>query len=583
MKPVVLCITNKRVSIPSLTKGSLTIIKNSSKEDVNKNIKELMSLTKVGTYRIKDNSISEITNKFLDEVNNYPVTIINLVDDSKEDISEYIEKIYKKTVLLKGKFILITGNSETKDSTLIMNDTTKLNSGSMIDVVPTILDIMHLKSNKVVGKSLIQGKKSPMIFIILSGIIMFSLLLTYTIRFIHFYKLEHSGQVIENTLVNKILNNNKIVSNNGLVMNGSSYIFKGNVENNYVLYSGYLFRIVGINKDNTIKLVTDDITASLVWSYDTDYNNSYVKTYLEKVFYKSLTDPTRYLAKEDWCIDEIDKKYNICKNKIKAEVGLLTYNDYVLANSNNGYLNINKYWWTMNKAKDNKVWYVFNEGGINNDSKDNTTYYSFGIRPSINLKADVGYINGDGTKEKPYIIENNNEINVGSYINYSGYTWKVISKDDKLKLVMEDCLKADDECMTYNFSRSNNEYDETKRNSLAFYLNNNFYYQLDKTHLVKGIWYIGTYNDNTSYDYNNIFTESVEADVGILNISENNKTNSYTLTRVDDGLLYSLKDDGSLYAVDVTEELYIYPSIYLDLDCKVVTGTGTIDNPFEIE
>lgn len=431
--------------------------------------------------------------------------------------------------------------------------------------------------------NLTKRKSKSDIFIVISSIILFSLLLTYGIRFIHYYKIEHTGVMASNTLVNTILSKNKIVNNNGLTIIGDKYIFKGKVKNNYLSYSGYLFRIVGINKDNTIKLVTDDITTSLVWGYNTDYKNSYIKKYLEEKFYSTLVNPKNYLAKEDWCIDEVDKKYDICKTKIKADVGLLTYNDYVLANSNNSYLNINKYWWTMNSSKDNKVWYIFSEGGINNASYDANTYYSFGVRPSINLKADIVYLTGDGTKENPYTIDNSTKINVGSYVNYSDYTWKVINKQDTLKLVMADCLRENDECISYNFSRSTSDYDANKYYSLANYLNNNFIYKLDRTHLVKGIWYTGEYGSSSNYDYSSIYSDLVEADVGILDIVENTNPNSFTLTKAGNKLLYSLKEDGSLYAVDTTEELYIYPAINLDLEYQVTSGTGTINDPFVIE
>lgn len=584
MKPVVLCIINSNnAELTFLNKDyKKTILKKSTKDDVNNNIKNLRKLANIAAYTLKEKSINELLERFNSEIDTHDGAIINLVSKDIDNVNQYVLEIIAKVESLQGKVILMV-NEENKQTACYIKTNKKLRKGHLVDTTPTMLEMMNIKKTKdILGSSLIKTKDKADIFIIISGIVLFSLVLIYGIRFVHYYKIEHTGVMADNTLVNKIITKNKVVNNNGLVINGDKYIFKGKVKNNYVLYSGYLFRIVGINKDKTIKLVTDDITTSLVWSYDKGYEESYIKQYLEEKFYKTLVDPKNYLATEEWCIDQVNKKYDICKDKLKAKVGLLTYNDYVLANSNNSYLNINKYWWTMNSAKDNKVWYVFSEGGINNDSYDDNTYYSFGVRPSINLKANVNYVSGDGTKNDPYVIDSNSDLTVGSYVSYSNYTWKVISKSDTLKLVMADCLKENDECIEYNFSRSTNDYDASKYYSLANYLNNSFIYNLDTTHLVKGTWYTGEYGASSNYDYNNIYTDSTEAKVGILDIVENNKINTFTLNKTGK-LLYSLNENGSLSEVDVTEKLNVYPAINLDLEYQVIGGTGTLEDPFIIE
>ena len=583
MKPIVFCVLKLNDYPTFLDKYSKVKLKASKKDGVNNNITELRKIADVGVYSLNETDIDSLINEFNNDIDNHQGAIINLASKKLDNIEEYLKKIYDKVISLEGELILVI-NHPNKETSCIITTNKKIRKGNLIDIVPTMLDLMGIKKPKTIkGLSLIKKRSKSDIFIVASAAIMFALILTYGIRFIHYYKIEHTGVMVENTLVSRILANNKLVSKDGLVSNNDYYVFKGNVNNNYVLYSGYLFRIVGINKDNSIKLVTDDITTSLVWGYDNNYKKSYVKKYLEDNFYKTLVDPDTYLVNSTWCIDEINKKYNTCNKKNKGKVGLLTYNDYMNANANNSYLNINKYWWTMNASKNNKVWYVFNEGGINNDSKTESTYYSFGVRPSININPKTNYTAGSGTKEDPYIIGDNSEIKIGSYLNYSGYTWKVISKGETLKLVMSDCLKENEECKTYNFARGITEYNEYKSGSLAYYLNNNFYYTLDRTHLVKSTWYIGKYNLESKYDYNNIFSESMEADVGILNVLENNIPNTFTLTPSGDELLYSLKEDGTLYETDPREELNIYPSINIDLNYKITGGTGTLDNPFIIE
>ena len=579
--------------------------------------KILIPSPKVATYDLKpEMSAIEVTDEFLREVGNYDVTIINLANGDMvghtgsydatikavECLDKCVGRIYKKVEELGGKLIIIAdhGNCDImwdKNHNPVTSHTTslvpcivtdkkiKLNNGRLCDVAPTMLELMNLKKpSEMTGKSLIRKTKKQNIFIILSILIMLSLMVTYSIRFIHYYKVEHPKvNVNDNSLTNKILSSNEIsLKKNGLYSDSDGYIFKGKVNNNYVLYSGQLFRIVKINEDKSIKIVTDDITTSLVWSYNTDYKKSYVKKYLEEVYYKSLNNPDEYLLESSWCIDEIDKDVTKCKNKINSKIGLLTYNEYMEANANNSYLNINKYWWTINTYKNNKVWYVFNEGGVNNNSNDSNNYYSYGVRPVINLKPSVNYIKGDGTKENPYIIDEKNEVSVGSYIKYSNYIWKVLNVNEtSIKLVMSECLKKNSECLLKEYG-SDSKFNKSEYNSLAYYLNNVFYYTLNRKYIIDGTWYTGSYNMETNYDYNNIYKSEIKAKVGILNLLENNISNAYTLTPNDD-LINTLKDSGNLYSSSLDEELEVYPSINIKKEFNVVSGTGLIDDPFIIE
>ena len=578
--------------------------------------KILIPSPKVATYDLKpEMSAIEVTDEFLNQVGNYDVTIINLANGDMvghtgnydatikavECLDDCVGRIYKKVEELQGKLIIIAdhGNCDimwdqnhnpvTSHTTslvpcIVTDKKIKLNNGRLCDVAPTMLELLNLKQPKeMTGNSLIKkNNKKKNIFMIISLLIFLSLVGIYTYRFIHYYNVEHpKTNVVDNSLVNKVLNSNEIVNKgNGLYTYNNDYVFEGNVENNYVSYSGYLFRIVRINEDKSIKLITDDIVSSLVWSNNTDYNNSYIKSYLENEFYNKLINPDNYILESKWCIDSIDKNIDSCKKTINSKIGLLTYNDYKLAGANKSFLNINKYWWTINEYKDNKVWYVFDEGGINNNSTDGVNYYSYGVRPVINLKPSVNYISGDGTKDNPYLInEQNNGLSVGKYISYSTYLWKIVNVDDvSIKLVMNDCLSINDKCITRIYSNYDSSFNKNSYGSIAYYLNNDFYYKLDRTHILDGTWYTGTYNN----DYKNINSKSVIAKVGLLNVLENNIRNSYTLTPSNEESIFTLKDNGMLYSSDIDEKLNIYPSIYISKNINV-SGDGTLNNPFIIE
>jgi len=64
-------------------------------------------------------------------------------------------------------------------------------------------------------------------------------------------------------------------------------IYKGDIDNNYVWYSGTLWRMVRVNSDNTVKLVTDDSLANI--SYSTGMSkDGYVYKWLNNYYYNLL-------------------------------------------------------------------------------------------------------------------------------------------------------------------------------------------------------------------------------------------------------------------------------------------------------
>jgi|GEM_PF-8723 len=581
----------------------------------------LIPSSKVATYDLlPEMSAKEITNTLINELDKdyLDVVILNYANGdmvghtgnmeatikSLENLDECLKKLYDKVISKEGILIvtadhgnsdymlddkdnIITSHSMSKVPFIITNKKYKLNDGKLSDIAPTMLDILNLKKpSEMTGKSLINKKKllkKSNIFLIISLLIMFSLIISYTYRLVHYYKIENPKiSIKDNTLVSKIIKDNENKDNFKSI--NSEYIFKGKPTNNYVYYSGNMFRIVKINKDKSIKLITNNNVTSLVWSYNKDYENSYINKWLNEDFYNSLTEPDKYIVSSKFCTDKIIEKTDICKKTIKNKVGLITYEEYKDALANNSYLNISKYFWTVNAYKNNKVWYVFNEGGVNNNSNDSSTYYGYGVRPVINIKATTEFISGNGTEEQPYLLENSNSIKVGSYINYSNYTWQVVSNNDKIKLVMDSCLKSNNKCIEKVYSNTSSNFNKYDYSSLAYYLNNTFYNTLNKKHIVDGTWYIGEYSVSSDYNYKNIFVSNKIAKVGLLNITELfNKPSSFTLTSSNEEMINTINEEEMIYSVKTDEKLNIYPSINIDKNIVITKGIGTKEFPFEIE
>ena len=82
---------------------------------------------------------------------------------------------------------------------------------------------------------------------------------------------KHTSKTKEeiNTFADVVLANNRVTKRSkGLYKDGDGYIFRGNVNDNYVKFAGRLFRIVKVNSDNTVKVASLDSQAVLAYGND---------------------------------------------------------------------------------------------------------------------------------------------------------------------------------------------------------------------------------------------------------------------------------------------------------------------------
>lgn len=84
-------------------------------------------------------------------------------------------------------------------------------------------------------------------------------------------------------------------------------------------------------------------------------------------------------------------------------VGLLTYDEYVLAGRTTGYLNTGTEWWTLTPYA-----YVASVSGSQARNYVGTSYYavgtSKGVRPAIVLKYGAKRTSGSGTTSDPFVV-----------------------------------------------------------------------------------------------------------------------------------------------------------------------------------
>ena len=125
--------------------------------------------------------------------------------------------------------------------------------------------------------------KKDKIFIYTSILFIASLFIIYGCRFIHYYRLDKkmpstSTEVSEpismyNHLLTYLTNEDIGLSNNSNLVkndNNNEYYFEGQVDNNYVYYSGRLWRIVKTDENKNITLITEEVQTLLPYGEKTN-------------------------------------------------------------------------------------------------------------------------------------------------------------------------------------------------------------------------------------------------------------------------------------------------------------------------
>lgn len=427
----------------------------------------------------------------------------------------------------------------------------------------------------------------------------------YGYRAVYYYDLEHNSEPQVKTLSETMTSEEHIVyAGDGLYPDGEGYRFIGQNVQNYVYYSGMLWRVININEDSSITMITEENVTSLVWGHDTNkFEGSYIDEWLNPkegvehsgYFYNHLSNPDNFLVTQKTCVDVVAKAKEGCdQTYTHGKVGLLSMSDYLKAGGTNSYLNNHTYFWTSNGSEDGKVWYVFDKGGFNNLSSSGDNYYSYGVRPVITINGKTALKAGTGTVDDPYMIETLNYKDLktttsGQYVNYANALWRIVDVEaDKVKVVLEDTLKNEEGNIKKAFSSDTNVFDTTSWDNIAYYLNNEYVSTLDTaTYQVEGTWYTGAYNSNTKFDYKQTYGSSVNSYVGLLHMGElflHDITSYSTLTPSNDyeQTVITINEEGMIYSDLNTSELNIRPAVYLKSNLSITGGNGMKNTPFII-
>lgn len=426
--------------------------------------------------------------------------------------------------------------------------------------------------------------------------------LFYTFRLVKYYLKENGHKDADTTtlLVDELIKKQSYVDQTkGLVhdKNASIYRYIGKVEDNYLEYSGILFRIVGIDKDNNIKAISDSNLTLMYSGLEKGFDKSYVYKWLNKsdekysgIFENNMDSTDKYLTNTYLCDDVVSdlKNINCEKNNNVDKITLLSLYDYASAGGKESYLNNGESYY-LSTIDDKNNNYFINTTGDVGLNKISTKIY--GVRPVITIKNDVALMHGDGSKTSPYaVIEKTisklSDVYISKYINYSGSTYRVISTGENVKIALSDNIKDGDKYLEKTFGGKNNIYSTTKK-TIGEYLNNTYYKSIKNNDLiVKSSYGIGS-NTLDNLDYTAVYSKTDTFNIGMLTLGDmfiSDTKNVLTMNRgIESSMIINvINKDGNVFGDLIASKYEVRPTMYLKGDISIVSGDGSIDSPYEL-
>ena len=404
---------------------------------------------------------------------------------------------------------------------------------------------------------------------------------------------------------------------------GTDTFITGTDPNNYIWYSGKLWRVVSVNnKAKTTKLVTQWNISTITYSSgSTDFEGSYMEEWLNDTtvdgFLGNLRDYENFIVTDaKWNATSTTSSSKPAETTmVEDAVGLLNYYEYVTSYRGTtysyGYLNNGLWWWTLTPNSASTVYRVSCIGYAGSDNYLNNAY---GVRPSINLKSNVHIVDGDGTIDNPYRLNGDNDTDLsgtllssrysGEYIKFGNdenNLYRIVSHENGTgtKIVSAEPLKSSGEFITSTFG-SNTAFSST--NTIGSFLNGDYltsYVDSTYSDMIEDstTWYLGSVGSGTSYKLakytdtseTTLTSSTTNAKVGLLRLGElmagqfdvyENSSDYWTLTPFSSSNVRSVDYDGNASFDNPAYAIGVQPSLNLKSSVLISKGTGTKSNPY---
>ena len=434
-----------------------------------------------------------------------------------------------------------------------------------------------------------------------------------------------TSNMTNDTVAGKLL---KGVGNNGFIdtTDSEQTFIVGTNPNNYIWYSGKLWRAVSIDSsDNSVKLVTQWNISIIPFNQynNSNFKGSYMEQWLNDTsvdgFLGNLREPEKFIKMDSvWnttMTTEIATKPEKT-NLVTSTVGLLSAYEYAMSYKNttseNGYLNNALYSYTISPT-DSAHLYIFNYLGY---LSIYDTGYPFGVRPSINLKSNIKIVDGNGTETNPYRLEGDNDNPSGSLLStrYSGEyirfgtgennLYRIVSHENKIGTKIVSANTLIENGVNKNIMFDNKSVIYSSSTVIGKFLNNDYlsdlYFTNNQLNMIEDntTWYLGKFDSNYKYTkYSNIENSTLVTDititkVGLLRVGEllngqfdtyQNSHNIWSLTPLSDTYVRRSGYNGDVYFCKPNELVSIKPTMNLKSNVVITGGDGTKNNPFTVK
>lgn len=422
---------------------------------------------------------------------------------------------------------------------------------------------------------------------------------TYKISYIAFDSMKNRTEVVRTVKVVQPLNDTvkKATENTGYYM--------GLDPDNYIYFSGMLFRIVDIDGKN-VRIVADQDVANV----DHDGISKWLDYYYEHINENSK----KYIVKNKYCsmtLADTDTNASKCSSYTKKlNVYIPSVVDVNRAQTEEGnFMKPTTMSWVAEK-QDEKNSYLtrnrFYEEGYGKDFMSFESKYNFGVRPILTIKGDVLITRGKGTRENPYEIGDfqkanpSDKVNTrqsGEYIDISGLIYRIVdvASDGATKVVAEFTIfeGLTNRTLEYDYTLKDQTYNPTVKGNVGYKINNYTSQYIDTKYFIKHEIEVPIYKEDAQYK-KEIKTIKYKTKIFAPNTyemfsasNESTAMRSYWLLNSSqkESLKYGVSDIGVVLYGDTTKYISfgIRPTAYLDKNCIIVSGDGTEDKPYKIE
>ena len=428
---------------------------------------------------------------------------------------------------------------------------------------------------------------------------------TYEITYSATDSLNNKSEVTRTVKVEERLS--RIVNDN--TENG---YYVGNDSDNYVMFNHMLFRIVRVNDDNSVVIVSNDALANVDYSTNGKFEDSALDSWLNDYFYGLLEPRYQELIKNStWCNDVITSDNlnttECSRETSKRKVGILSIQDYNRSyDGRSSYLNKDNLSWYANFNEENKPWAMTGNAIYPNGFSTSDGNNLLNVVPAVTLKASTTVLEGDGSYTDPYILLNDksgrknsliNERESGEFISYSGYLFRIsdIMDDGTTEVIMTSVLKNDNNEITigYQNTQKTKVYNPNQEGNIGYQIKNNMTSYIDTSLFTSKKITVPIYNNKVTYKgkhdektYNllisipstfDIFSAkgALSKDGGYWLIDSSKNEEVKTVVRSLGTVTYSNVYEGITAGVKV--------KAYLNKDVYITNGYGTESNPYRID